>query len=161
MANGGDCPEELEKQCCHSPGPVIPGERVSRTITSNDIDAETGEVSPRAFPVRDLMERGFSLDRLAHIDQPRLAERAKALAEQAPGRTLKGVMVANVNSIRAFRDSADRQALCVLDAGQADNAAHAIAIRSGTQSKGEIRGMRDALLKLFAPLVSVADAYRA
>lgn len=153
---------ELQQQSDHSPGVVRDEERLARVVLPEHLDRTTGGLKPTAFRIDDLMDpaRGLSLVRMAHTTVDELGRHAARLMSRRPDRSAEGVVVAETASIRAIRDDNQHRALCVLDDGDVELQAHAIAIRSGEQDRLSLKKVREHLMNLFRPLLSIPDAFR-
>lgn len=153
------CPEELCQQSKHSPGIVENEEDIARIVIAPEhIDTATRELKPGAFRIQHL-KGGLSLVRMQHADQQSVESRAVALAERRDELTVEGLGITVACEIRSLRDEEERQALCVLDDGEEDFPAHAMAIRSADQSDSSLRKLRGELIDMFMPVVSIGQAF--
>jgi hypothetical protein len=155
-----DCPEEHRQQSEHSPGVVDDLEDLGRIVIAPEhINRDSGELTPGAFPIRDLKHRGLSLIRLVHATQEEIETRAAELASRRHERSVEGLGTSIAWEIRSLRDEEHRQALCVLDDGEEAFPSHAKAIRSADQSEPSLRKLRGELINFFVPVVSIGDAF--
>lgn len=124
----GGCECEQTPQSDHSPGVVVNGETVVRTLFSPE-NVEDGIVKPNSMMMRDLKsrERGCSVDRLEQPNGSReeIAQRAGEKVTNKGGRQWVVLASISVRKIRQFLNSASAQAFCVIDTALEDNRAHA------------------------------------
>jgi len=118
------CPEEDERQCPDSPGVVVDDESLGYLLYSPELWLG-GELSNAAFSRSKLRAGQVSVFRTQYCDAAIVEREAWApLQARDPNRALAGVAVALCERIRLVRNGPDR-AVCVVDAGRPNYAAHA------------------------------------
>lgn len=154
------CPAERTQQSTHSPGIVEDTENLGRIIIAPEhVDTATGELKPGAFRIDDLKTRGLSLVRLEHASEQQIQDRADQLAARREESSFEGLAVGSTKQVRSFRDNEDRQFLCVIDDGEENFPAHAMARRSADQSDGALRRLRGDLIDLLKPIKQLSEIY--
>jgi hypothetical protein len=154
-----DCPDERVQQSEHSPGLIREHEELARIIYHREqMDYETGELKPGAFPISDLEARGLSLVRMQHIAAEELQRRGEQFAARREENSLQGIGVATAQQVRSLRDGDGNQALCVIDDGKPDFASHAKAIRSADQDRPTLKKLRGQLITFFSPVRPIDTA---
>ena len=155
MGEREECIEERQQQSAYSPGTVRDDESVARFVLRSEHFAPDGELAPAAFPVQDFLEPrrgGLSLARLGHMSREEVCQRAEASADGTNDRPTQGMAVAKTWAIRAIRSKSGARLFCVVDDGQRDFHAHAVAHladrRSGSRSSA--RRARMLLMQAFA-----------
>ena len=142
------CPEEEAAQSKTGPGPVNGHEHLAR-IVLRPIHLAGDELAP-CFLTLGHLEKGWSFIRREIAGEDKIKAHGGKLAECRPGLEMHGYAVIKTAEFRAIRDDRDRQAFCILDDEDEDAPAHAVAKKSDTRPKSEMRELRDQVLNLLA-----------
>ncbi len=124
-----------------------------------------GEILARAIPVKELLERGFSLHRMAHVTR-RFVEDAVRERLARPRQTPwgeAGVAVLHAKEVRSKRldDGTDQgQAFVLIDTAVAENPGHASLFAAEPhRGPAHARKLRELLLPLLHRRTSIKEAY--
>lgn len=144
-----------------SPGLVLDDEQLLRSLLNPDHIRE-GRLQVAAIPLRDLQERGFSVNRLLHVTPEIVNDGINRLLARRPGgqpRYSEGVARFSAGAVRSIQDE-ERQAFVVIDTATPDNVGHAsIYLSDVAMPQSQARRMRAQLLPLLQPRMSVAEAF--
>ena len=142
-------------------GIVLDDEWLIRSMLNPD-HVKDGKVLPAAIPLKDLKDRGFSVNRIPYVAQPWVENAmAEMLGRLSNGMTRQseGVACFTAHSVRKIRDG-DHQVFVVIDTAQRSNAAHASIYLSDIGMKdSRARGMRSTLLPLLESRMSIEQAF--
>ena len=143
-----------------SPGVVEDDEPLLRSVFNPD-HVKDGQVQTSAISLKDLQERGFSVNRLRYVTQEFVEEsidRTLARTFQGIGRESEGVACFEARAVRDIRDGT--QVFVVIDTALQDNRGHAsIYLANPDVQPSQARRMREKLLPLLHGRVSVAEAF--
>ena len=144
-----------------SPGIVEEHERLIRALFNPD-HLEDGKVIPRAIPIKDLQQGGFSVQR-KEFTTPDLVYKIieKYLARPYDGqqRKFQGVAPFEARDVRKITEG-EKQLFLVIDTALDCNHGHAsIYLSDITVSEGRARELRNKLLDLLQNRTSVAEAF--
>ena len=144
-----------------SPGPVRDEELLLREMLNPDHVVE-GEVRPSAVSLRDLKERGFSVNRMDHVSQyfvERALDQRLSRPFEGVSRISEGVALFTAQAVREIRDNG-KQVFVVIDTATESNRGHASIYLSDVRvNESRARGMRNRLLFLLENRMSVAEAF--
>ena len=144
-----------------SPGIVEDDESLLRSVFNPD-HVKDGQVQPSAIPLRDLQERGFSVNRLQYVNQEFVEDaisRTLARTFQGTARESEGVASFQARTVRDIRDDGS-QVFVVIDTALPDNRGHASIYLADPEIRpSQARRMREKLLPLLSNRVSVAQAF--
>ena len=144
-----------------SPGPVADEEALLREMLNPDHIVE-GELRPAAIPLRDLKERGFSVNRRDYVSRyfiEHTLNQRLARPFQGMPRVSEGLSQFAAGSVREIRDNG-KQVFVVIDTATESNKGHASIYLSDIQvNDSHARGMRSRLLPLLGNRLSVAEAF--
>lgn len=144
-----------------SPGPVRDDESLLRDMINPDHVVD-GKVRSAAISLRDLKERGFSVNRLDHVTRgfvERTIGQRLARPFQGANRVSEGVAIFAAQAVREIRDNG-KQMFVVIDTATESNTGHASIYLSDIRvNESRARGMRSRLLPLLENRLSVAEAF--
>ena len=144
-----------------SPGAVEDDEPLLRSVFNPDHVRE-GMVQPSAISLKDLQERGFSVNRLWYVTQEFVEDsirRTLARTFQGSPRESEGVAYFTARTVRDIQDNGI-QAFVVIDTALQDNRGHgSIYLADPGMKPSQARRMREKLLPLLHNRVSVAEAF--
>ena len=144
-----------------SPGPVKDEENLLREMLNPD-HVVGGEVRPTAVSLRDLKERGFSVNRMDHVTRvfiDRAINQRLTRPFQGMSRVSEGVARFTTGAVREIRDNGN-QGFVVIDAATESSRGHASIYLSDVQvNDSHARGLRSRLLPLLENRMSVAEAF--
>lgn len=175
MCNGGEeCSVEKNVQSEHSAGGIITcDEKIARLVYDDiQIDQETGNLTLGAFPMDDLVKperRGWSLTRLKYVDAQFINEKGAKFVARKEGRTFHGLSFVSVKCVREVRILDQFRDLCVIDAGDTDDPAHSLVVRSSilddTETseralKVKLKPVREKMIQICSPVFPVDDIFK-
>lgn len=144
-----------------SPGLVEDDEPLLRLIFNPD-HFRDGLLQPSAIPMKDLKERGFSVDRLRHVTQEFVEDsisRFLARTFNNLPRESEGVACFQARDVRDIRDNGT-QVFVVIDKALQNNQGHAsIYLADLGMKQSQAKRMREKLMLLLNSRVSVAEAF--
>ncbi len=121
-----------------------------------------GQVQPSAISLKDLQERGFSVNRLWYVTQEFVEDaisRTLTRTFQGSPRESEGVAYFQARAIRDIWDNST-QVFVVIDTAFSENRGHASIYLANLDVKpSHARRMREKLLPLLHGRVSVAEAF--
>ena len=144
-----------------SPGVVIDEEFVLRELF-NPEHVVDGRILERAIPVKDLRQRGFSVHRMAYVEETSIeasiAARLTRTRNGAPWET-EGVSKLKVKHVRQIRPDG-KQAFVVIDTARPDDPSHAsIYVAEPKLGEPYARKLRSMLLLLLQNRMPLSQAY--
>ncbi len=140
-----------------SPGVVLDNEQLLRSLFNPD-HIKDGVLQVAAIPLRDLQSRGFSVNRLSHVTPQFVNEGINRLLAGRP-RYSEGVARFSAQTVRSIQVDG-RQIFVVIDTAFPDNIGHAsIYLSDLSMPQSQARRMRERLLPLLQPRMSVAEAF--
>ena len=145
-----------------SPGLVRSNEVVLRTI-HDPHHIERGKLNKAAIATSDLMERGWSVDRMKYTSawRIRLSHLFWNIRERRNGRDTKFFIVpVSVGQVRGLLDSNGGQFLSVTDEAMKTNPAHAAIVLASSSQKSDARKARTMLVAALPPHIEVAKAFK-
>ena len=144
-----------------SPGAVKDGERLLRALF-NPEHVKQGQLQDLAIPVRDLRERGFSVDRAGYVTRALVQSKIDDMlsrprrGEPWVGAGIAVLVTAEVRSLLAN----GQQAFVVIDTATSDNPGHAsIYAAQPGKTESQVRELRELLLPLLGNRVSLEEAF--
>ena len=144
-----------------SPGVVEDDELLLRELF-NPQHVRNGELLPSAIPAKDLISKGFSVNRMKHVTAEFVkASIEKRLSKSRKGEPWKDEGVAKLKALEVRQIPFDgRQAFVVIDTAEPDNRGHA-SIYAATPEKGEphARELRERLLPFLQKRMPVDKAF--
>ena len=144
-----------------SPGIVEDDESLLRSVFNPD-HVKDGQVQPSAISLKDLQERGFSVNRVRYVTQEFIEgaiRRTLARTFHGATRESEGVACFQAREVRDIHDD-DAQVFVVIDTAFPDNRGHAsIYIADPEMKPSQARRMRGKLLPLLHDRISVAEAF--
>ena len=144
-----------------SPGVVEDDEPLLRSVFNPD-HIKDGQVLPSAISLKDLQERGFSVNRLWYVTQEFVENsirRTLARTFQGSFRASEGVACFEARAVRVVPGNGS-QVFVVTDTALPDNYGHAsIYLADLGMKPSQARRMREKLLPLLHSRVSVAEAF--
>ena len=144
-----------------SPGVVENDEPLLRSVFNPD-HVRDGQVQPSAISLKDLQERGFSVNRLWYVTQEFVEDtisRTLTRTFQGSPRESEGVAYFTARAVRDVQDNGI-QAFVVIDTALQDNRGHAsIYLANPDVKPSQARRMREKLLPLLHGPISVAEAF--
>lgn len=167
--NLSDSPHREETRSAspkYSPGLVVDTEHVLRELYSPE-HVQNGRLSTRSIPIKDLLERGFSVRRIQYFNIEKLRslihERLRRPRQAEPNWKSVGVSKIKVATVRALRQAGypDKQVFLVVDTAEIDSPEHAsILIADENATKSRARRLRELLLQILqAGRMSATDAF--
>jgi len=160
----GVCP--CEQHAHGELGTVQDGEELARLVVSPAHFRKDGTLKPGMFPVSHLSS-GLSLLRIDHLAPNELLAQAKAIVASNEENAPAGIRMVSAAALRAELSQDGLRCLCVIDdpvigdEKLPDNPAHAITVKSSAQDEPEILRIRQRLMEIFGPLISLVDAVKA
>lgn len=144
-----------------SPGVVLDDEQILRSLFDPD-HIKDGVLQVAAIPLRDLLARGFSVNRLSYITPEFVDDGINRLLARRPGgvpRYSEGVARFSAGTVRDIQVD-DRQVFVVIDTALPDNVGHAsIYLSDVSMPQSQARRMRERLLPLLQRRMSVPEAF--
>ncbi len=144
-----------------SPGVVEDDEPLLRSVFNPD-HIKDGQIQPSAIPLKDLQQRGFSVNRLKYVTQEFVEDAVNQFLTrtfQGVPREPEGVAYFQARAVRDARDNVT-QVFVVIDTALLDNRGHAsIYLADPGMKPSQARRMREKLLPLLHNRVSVAEAF--
>ena len=144
-----------------SPGIVEDDESILRSVFNPD-HVKDGQVQPSAISLKDLQERGFSVNRTKYVTQEFVEDairRTLARTFHGATRESEGVACFQAREVRDIRDD-DAQVFVVIDTALPDNRGHAsIYLADPGMKPSQARRMRGELLPLLSDRISAAQAF--
>jgi hypothetical protein len=151
-------------------GPVADDERLARVVTHPNHFRKDGSFKPGMFAISDIKgnkkDGGLSLMRADHMNEAELTRQAEAVAGCKVGETIRGIRICKARELRSVADSGGARSLCVKDDPVRDdlvlpdNPAHALSVGSLSHDDPEALRIQGVLVKLFGPLMSIADFFK-
>ena len=144
-----------------SPGVVLDDEQLLRSLFNPDHIKE-GVLQVAAIPLRDILARGFSVNRLSHVTPEFVGDGINRLLARRPGgasRYSEGVARFSAGTVRDIQVDGG-QVFVVIDTALPDNVGHAsIYLSDVSMPQSQARRMREQLLPLLQRRMSVAEAF--
>ena len=144
-----------------SRGVVLDDEQLLRSLFNPD-HIKDGVLQVAAIPLRDLQERGFSVNRLSHVTPEFITDGINRLLARRPGgesRYSEGVARFSAGAVRSIQDDGS-QVFVVIDTASPDNVGHAsIYLSDVSTPQSQARRMREQLLPVLQQRMSVAEAF--
>ena len=144
-----------------SPGTVEDEETLLRSVFNPD-HVKDGQLQTSAIPLKDLQERGFSVNRIQYVTQEFVQDaisRTLARTFQGNARESAGVAFFEARAVRDIRDDG-AQVFVVIDTALPDNRGHAsIYLADPRMKPSQARRMREKFMPLLRDRVSVAQAF--
>lgn len=144
-----------------SPGVVEDAEPLLRSLFNPD-HIRDGQIQPSAIPLKDLQERGFSVNRLRFVTQEFVEDsisRILARTFQGSARESEGVAYFRASAVRDVRDN-DTRVFVVIDTALPENHGHASIYLADLKLKpSQARRMREKLMPILRDRVSVSQAF--
>ena len=145
-----------------SPGVVKDDETLLRELF-NPQHVKNGELLPAAIPVKDLLDRGFSVHRMQYVTEDfvkkLIEERLSKPRKDGPW-TNEGVARFKALEVRQLSLREGQQAFVIIDTATDDNPGHA-SIYATAPEKGEAhaRELRDLIRQLLESRIPIEDAF--
>ncbi len=154
--------ESLSAAPDFSPGIVQDDERLLRALF-NPEHIRQGQLLDRAIPVKDLRERGFSVDRATYVTRALVQSKIDGtLSRPRQGRPWigEGIAILITAEIRNLLVD-EQQAFVVIDTATTDNPGHAsIYAAQPGKKESQVRELRGLLLPLLENRCSLQEAFR-
>ena len=145
--------DEHASQSPYSPGIVTPTETLLR-LGFHPEHIRDGKLSPTTISLNDLGERGFSVDRQAHVKRRVIEDRAREQMTRRPEDRQEALISPFVCSVvRELTDEESQRAFLVIDTAEPENCAHASIYSAYPRGKGQLRKIRSLLLPLLQSYV--------
>lgn len=145
-----------------SPGVVKDNESLLRELF-NPQHIKNGKLLPAAIPVRDLLDRGFSVHRMQYVTKSFVHEliesRLSKPRKDGPW-TNEGVARFKALEVRRLGLRDEQKAFVIIDTATDDNPGHAsIYVAAPEKGEGHARELRDLMCQLLKNRVSLEDAF--
>ena len=141
-------PDETIAQSPYSPGPTENSELLFRFVLFPDHVGEDGLLSPGFVRIDDLQkcERGWSVDRLKHVETDHVVQNVTAHLKRHPERKCMGVARVHCYRLRSLVDVCGTRLLKLIDNGIETNPAHAIVLCSHKFCRSRVMKIRGEVL---------------